>query len=117
MNNPEETITVTVRTIDAILDSALEDFKEQIRDYDADEDTMHEIADSHVPIYTRDLIAVCLTDASLFLDEPEIEGATTPEKVVQYNIYDRIYQHLSAYWYDRHLDNHDDEEVDEEPAA
>lgn len=60
-------------------------------------DASHEIADSFVPVYERDLIEACREDLSLFTNEPENECSRTPTSIVSANYYEKLVQSLSAY--------------------
>jgi len=59
-------------------------------------DIASEIADSHTPVYTRDLMMVAANNIDLAVTEPEIgpafDGSNTPVNLVAANIYERIQQ-------------------------
>ena len=61
--------------IDSIVNSAIDEFKERIKELEASEepgDMIHEIADGRVPIYTNQLLEVALSDLTLATLEPEL---------------------------------------------
>ena len=79
---------------------AIEELKDSLRGYpDADEhDTIMEIADSSVPIYTSDILQLAADNVSLAVAEPDIEpafdGSPTPVNIIAANIYEEITQDL-----------------------
>ena len=88
---------------------ALEYLKEQLEDNaevddgevyfnNDDHDTIFEIADSSVPIYTSDLMELAAENIDLAVDEPELgpafDGSPTPVNIVAANVFEEIYQHL-----------------------
>ena len=79
---------------------AVEELKDSLRDYpDNDEhDTIHEIADSSVPVYTYDLLQLAANNLDLAVVEPEIgpafDGSPTPVNIIAANIYEEITQEL-----------------------
>lgn len=70
-------------------------------------DTINEIADSSVPVYTSDLMQLAADDILLATNEPELgpafDGSPTPVNIVAANVYDRIAEILWEYWHD-HMD-------------
>ena len=105
------------RTIRDVCADALDDFKDRIDNYDGDDDDISEIADSNVPIYTMDLIRLCMDRLDLLCDEPEIGPAETPLQAIQYNVYDCIYQHLHDYWENRPDDEDEDDTYENEDGT
>jgi len=87
-------------------------------------DDLHEIADQSVPVYSREIVNVCL-DGSLLYEEPETGGATTPIQMMQFVLYDealrRAYDFFKEYrndeederrrfmeWLEQYGHNHED---------
>ena len=73
-----------------------ESIKEAIEDdlYDDIEDGLHEIVDSHMPIYTYEIIEYALDDISLAVTEPEtyaFDGKHNAVNAILGNIYDEQY--------------------------
>lgn len=62
------------------------------------QDTVHEIADSCVPVYTNDLLDIAATDNRVGVDEPELgpafDGSPTPTNIIAANIYERLTEAL-----------------------
>jgi len=82
-------------TLREIINDALEAIDD---DYDLNGHDCHdiasEIADSHTPVYTRDLMMVAANNIDLAVIEPEIgpafDGSNTPVNIVAANIYEAI---------------------------
>src|SRR4051794_22986748 len=57
-------------------------------------DIVHEIADSCVPVYTRELFALACEDNGLATDVPEVgpafDGSPTPVNIIAANVYERV---------------------------
>ncbi len=99
-----------------IRDSAVEDLRDRCENYrdefdgDQPHDVIHEIADSHVPIYYSDIFAVLADLPSWELSDPGIaEGAEGLDKIAQIHIYDALSQDLFAAWGDIRREQDDDE--------
>lgn len=79
--------------LDEIIESAKDDLREQMKDgYNAD-DSVHEIADSSVPVYTHTLLELFVDDIDLAFVEPEIGYGTAGQNMVgiaQAIIYEEI---------------------------
>ena len=79
---------------------ALEELKDSLRDYpDNDEyDTIHEIADSSVPVYTHDILQLAASNNYLATEEPELgpafDGSPTPVNIIAANIFEEIHSEL-----------------------
>ena len=88
---------------------ALEELKERLEEnaeFDNGElyisidehDTIFEIADSSVPIYTSDILQMAADNIGLALEEPEIgpafDGTSTPINIIAANIFEEITQEL-----------------------
>ena len=65
-------------------------------------DVIHEVADSSVPVYTSDLLALANEDNGLATDEPELgpafDGSPTPTNVIAANVFERIEAALWDEW-------------------
>ena len=78
------------------------------------EDTITEIVDGSVPIYTADLLSLAADSIDLATAEPELgpafDGTPTPTNIIAAN----VYEHLSAvafeYWAELAEDDEDDED-------
>lgn len=95
-------------TMNDILNQAEESLKEDyMRHWDDEEmedflddpgDTIHEIADSNVPVYTYDLMMLAAGDLCLATEDPELgpafDGSPTPVNIIAANVYERITEHL-----------------------
>ena len=85
-----------VETLREIIEGAVESMSEYELNGDDCGDIASEIADSHTPVYTRDLMMVAANDIDLAVTEPEIgpafDGSNTPVNLVAANIYERIQQ-------------------------
>ena len=83
-----------------MLNSAVEELKERLQDSPNDDegDLIHEIADSHTPIYNYDILQMAANNMFLALDEPDIgpafDGSPTPINIIAANIYEAIEQEL-----------------------
>ena len=81
-------------------EDALAELKDSLRDYpDNDEhDTIWEIADSSVPVYTSDILQLAADNVSLAVAEQDIgtafDGSPTPVNIIAANIYEEIAQEL-----------------------
>lgn len=89
--------------------NALEYLKEQL-EYNAeldddevyfnndDHETIAEVADSSVPIYTADLMQLAANNIDLAVTEPELgpafDGSPTPANIIAANVYEAITAHL-----------------------
>ena len=120
------------------LKNARESLKEQVIEYFDDSmeisDTIFEITDSHVPVYTYDLLKCALDNLGLATEEPELgpafDGSPTPVNIIAANIFETIEADLWEYWHDElepmiddHLERLDEiegmeeEELDKELIA
>ena len=83
-----------------MLNSAIEELKERLQDSPDDDegDLIHEIADSHVPIYNYNILQMAAENLSLAVDEPELgpafDGSPTPINIIAANIFEAIEQEL-----------------------
>ncbi len=56
---------------------------------DEPSDIIHEVAESHIPIYYFDLLSVARCDLWLAVEKPEIP-AETAVQAISYNLYDYL---------------------------
>ena len=129
------------KTLYTVLDGARQDLKERFDDLVSDEkprdaadlealsdeyrhDTVFEVADSHVPIYTYDLLMLAADQLTLATDEPELgpafDGSPTPTNIIAANVFERIEQDLHEYWQellDAATETFGEEDDDPDPAA
>ncbi|MHA2277623.1 MAG: hypothetical protein ACXAC2_17725 [Candidatus Kariarchaeaceae archaeon] len=92
-----------------ILKNARESLKEQLEykaELDGDEvyfsgedsDTIFEVTDSSVPIYTAELIRLAADNVYLATNEPELgpafDGSPTPVNIIAANVFEEINNHL-----------------------
>ena len=78
----------------------LNDYKDDILASKYPEDILHETADSHIPVYTSDLLEVALDDLTLAAREPEIlafDGQATAVNAIAGNLYDDLLE-LGYQW-------------------
>ncbi len=93
------------KTMYKLLEGARESFDfdlEQQYDTDGDRldflnephDRIHEMADSHVPVYTASLMELAADDISIATDVPELgpafDGEATPVNIIAANVYEAI---------------------------
>jgi predicted nuclease with TOPRIM domain len=93
--------------MDDLIDSACEELEDIIKELDINcdagsiDNTIHEVADSNVPIYYYDIARYCANNTHLLTNTPEIDmgSDSAPYKHIQTNIYEDLieglYQHLS----------------------
>lgn len=76
-------------------------------------DLIFEAADSGVPVYTYDLIALAHDDLSLATNTPELgpafDGSPTPENIIAANVFERLESELWDYW--REIEDFEDLEI------
>ena len=64
-------------------------------------DTVSEVADSSVPVYTGDLMQLAANTLSLAVDEPEcgpaFDGTPTPVNIIAANVYEALTADLYEY--------------------
>lgn len=84
-------------TLYDIRKSAIEELEDLIENQDPDE-SIHEIADSSVPVYTGDLMQLAADNIDLATNTPELgpafDGSPTPVNIVAANVYEYIVQEL-----------------------
>ena len=105
-------------TLYDIKQGALESLRESIESTgDYDDDTLHEIADSSVPVYNQDILEAALDDMDLALTEPEIgpafDGSSTAINIIAANIYEAILEFLTENA-DRLLEEYEDGLLEDE---
>jgi hypothetical protein len=85
-------------TLQATLKAARAELLERVGAGEKVDDIVHEIADSHVPIYTGDILAYAVEDWNLAVTEPELgpafDGTMTPVNLIAANIYEAIIEEL-----------------------
>ena len=96
-----------------IIDNAIEELEDNLNDdifeSDAPHDTISEIADSAVPVYSSDLLQLAADNLELAITEPELgpafDGEPTPTNIIAANIQETIeralwdkYQELKEAW-------------------
>lgn len=102
-------------TLESIISDAVEELEEWLEEHpDADptyDGTLHEIADSAVPIYNQDLIELAGENYLLALTEPEIgpafDGSNTPINLIAANVYEAVTDALNRRYYDWEIERED----------
>lgn len=98
--------------------AALEAFSDKYQ-----HDSVFEVADSHVPVYTEDLLMLALDNLELAHEKPGLgpayDGLATPHNLIAANVAECIEQDLFEYWReltDQVVDNLDgDPDPDDDP--
>jgi len=92
------------RTI--LKEQVITDFQEwhssewKIKSYDDIIDHLHEIIESHIPVYTSDLLEVALSNLRLASAEPNYNSENvSPSELISLNIYELLCDELQQ-WYD-----------------
>ena len=91
--------------IEDLIASACEELEDIIKfeelDINCDDmhDTIHEVADSSVPIYYYDIAQYCRFNTHLLINKPEIDmgNSSEPYKHIQTNIYEDLIEGLNAH--------------------
>jgi hypothetical protein len=89
------------RELWTLLKDAQAEYLERRKDYPDEDvgDVMHEVADSHVPVYTADLMRLASEDIDLAVRVPEcgpaFDGTPTPVNIVAANVYEMILEALA----------------------
>jgi len=80
-----------------IITSAKEELRENFHEHEFPEDLVHEVADSHVPIYSHDLMTLG-SDPQIFFHEnelpPAFDGQPTLNNIVATAVYELISEAL-----------------------
>jgi hypothetical protein len=112
-------------TLSALESEAIDELRDRWTHYREDfacgceSDVIHEVADSMVPCYTSDLLALANDDNTLATAEPELgpafDGSPTATNIVAANIYER----LTAVLWDalREFENEETEQADRDEEA
>ena len=105
-------------TLDELVQDAISELREWQQDYqeeDEPHDTIHEIADSSVPIYTGDLLRLAAENLQLATNEPEIgpafDGTPTPVNIIAANVFEHIETALWKAWHEIEEEAATDEEA------
>jgi|TARA_B100002052_G_scaffold155792_1_gene141984 hypothetical protein len=90
--------------IDDLIDSACEELEDIIKSEELDincddiQDTIHEVADSNIPIYYYDIARYCANNTHLLTNKSEFASdSDEPYKHVQCNIYEDLVEGLYAH--------------------
>ena len=89
--------------MDDLIDSACEELEDIIKheelDIDCDDmqDTIHEVADSNIPIYYYEIAQYCANNTHLLTNKSEFAEDAEPYKHVQCNIYEELLDGLHAH--------------------
>ena len=82
--------------------SDLRDWAADNPNCDEPHDTIHEIADSSVPVYTYDLLQLAGDNLNLAVDTPDLgpafDGSPTPVNIIAANVYEYITAALWENW-------------------
>ena len=91
--------------MDDLISSACEELEDIIKHEELDincddmDDTIHEVADSNIPIYYYDIAQYCVYNTYLLTNKSEFAEDAEPYKHVQCNIYeellDGLHEHLN----------------------
>jgi len=84
---------VTLRELEKMALETLQEYLEDDPDLD-EHDTIFEIADSCVPVYTYDILQLAAENLFLATDEPELgpafDGSPTPVNIIAANIFEHL---------------------------
>ena len=82
------------RDLDDIIEMAIKELRETMKEGGNLDDAIHEIADSSVPVYTRDLMQLAVDNIGLATTEPDLgaafDGKPTPANIIAANVYEEI---------------------------
>lgn len=80
----------------------LREWRQDNPDNEEPHDTLFEIADSSVPVYTHDLLRLAADNCHLATDEPELgpafDGSPTPANIIAANVFEYIQAALWKAW-------------------
>ena len=89
--------------MDDLIDSACEELEDIIKSEELDincddmQDTIHEVADSNIPIYYYEIAQYCANNTHLLTNKSEFAEDAEPYKHVQCNIYEELLDGLHAH--------------------
>ena len=91
--------------IEDLIENACEELEDIIKHEELDincddmQDTIHEIADSNIPIYYYEITQYCRFNTHLLINKPEIDmgNDSEPYKHIQTNIYEDLIEGLYAH--------------------
>lgn len=111
-------MTTTLWDLERDLRAEIDERASELRADAYPEDTLTEMVDSSVPIYTADLLDVARSDLAIASAEPELgpafDGSPTPANIIAANIYEHLSAVASSYWAEI---CEDDDEDDEDETA
>jgi hypothetical protein len=95
----------------------LREWRDENPGEDEPHDTIFEITDSSVPVYTGDLLRLAAENLHLATDEPELgpafDGKPTPVNIIAANVFTHIEQALWEAWQQLQDDEDEDEGEDQ----
>ena len=103
-------------TLDGLKNELLDWMKENPGNSEPN-DTIFELADSGVPVYTSDLLQWACDYCAFATNEPELgpafDGSPTPTNIIAANIFESLESDLWEFYYEHENDYLDDEDEDE----
>ncbi len=106
-----DTETLSMWQLEKDIRQEVRDEAQNLLDSRYPEDMIHEWADSHVPVYTTDLMELAASDIALATDEPEVgpgfDGSPTPVNIIVANVYERLWRAASNEWIDIQAETED----------
>ena len=89
--------------MDDLIENACEELEDIIKSEELDincddmQDTLHEVADSNIPIYYYEIAQYCANNTHLLTNKSEFAEDAEPYKHVQCNIYEELLDGLHAH--------------------